>query len=101
MNTPTKFLARVWSAVCRRWDDRMQVAAPDTPLTVWFPEDGFVEPTQRDPFRDAPTAEMRYAMTRCTGHGGVTSVRYCEHASCVAAMAAREVARLEQMGDAA
>lgn len=94
-------LTRLLLVVCRRWDDRIQVAAPDTPRTVWFPEDGFVEPpAQRDPFRSKPTSEMRWAMTRCTGHGGVTSVRYCEDKACVKARAEHD-AWVQSQGDAA
>lgn len=93
-------LTRLLLAVCRRWDDRMQVAAPDTPVTVWFPEDGFVDRQPLDPFRAPPTSEMRWAMSRCTGHGGVASVRYCEDKACVQARAEHD-AWVQSQGDAA
>jgi hypothetical protein len=84
METPTRLMSRLWVWTLRLWDRPMQAAAPDTPPTVWFPQDGFVEVPARDPFRAPPSAETRWAMTHCLGHGGAASVRYCEDASCVA-----------------
>lgn len=88
METPTRLMSRLWVRTLRSWDRPMQEAAPDTPPTVWFPQDEFVDfPAARDPFRAPPSPETRWAMTRCLGHGGASSVRYCEDASCVASRA--------------